>query len=331
MRRTEEAKRRPETIWKEHDCLNGKKVRVMVAILRTRGCWWSDKEGCTMCGYHFASMKGIGLPDLREQLQRVLEKYEGEEMVKIYTSGSFLDTREIPLELREELFTSLDRSQRILVESRPEFVTQKNLDGIDVDRLEVAIGLESAQDSVREHCVRKGFTFDDYLKAAHSLEGLGVPLRTYLLLKPPFLTEAEAIEDTVRSIQLVRGMSESISINPVNVQRDTLVDWLWRRGDYRPPWWWSLIQVLEKTFVEGGPRIFSAPSGAGTPRGIHNCGKCDKRVSEAIAAFSFSQDLEDLNELECDCREEWRAIMTVQDTMNTSVDIARHLGSLEEE
>jgi archaeosine synthase beta-subunit len=331
MRRTEEAKRRPEAIWKEHDCLNGKKVRAMVAILRTRGCWWSDKEGCTMCGYHFASMKGIGLPELREQLERVLEKYEGEEMVKIYTSGSFLDTREIPLELREELFTSFDRSQRILVESRPEFVTQKNLDGIDVDRLEMAIGLESAQDDVREHCVRKGFTFDDYLRASRSLDRLGVPLRTYLLLKPPFLTEAEAIEDTVRSVQLVREISESISINPVNVQRDTLVDWLWRRGDYRPPWWWSLIQVLEKTFVEDGPRIFSAPSGAGTPRGIHNCGKCDKKVIEAIAAFSFSQDLEDLKGLECDCREEWRAIMTVQDAMNTSVDIGRHVGSVEEE
>jgi len=317
---------KPEAVWKEFDCIGKKKVRTLVFILRTRGCRWADKVGCTMCGYHAASVKEVTVEDLRKQLHAVKEKYEDEEYIKIYTSGSFLDTDEIPLELRKEIFDSFENSRRILVESRPEFITEHNLTGIDIDRLEIAIGLETADDRIRERCVRKGFTYNDYLRAAALLKKLDIPLRTYLLLKPPFLTEREAIIDAVQSIKRIRGVTQTISINPVNVQKNTLVERLWKRGNYRPPWLWSLIQVLETSAIGDTPRIFSAPTGAGTPRGIHNCGKCDGALIRSVRNFSFSQNVKDLDLPECECMMEWKALLELQNAMSTSVDINRYLG-----
>jgi radical SAM enzyme (TIGR01210 family) len=278
-----------------------------------------------MCGYNAASSRAITTDDLRHQLQKAVQRYQGEAMVKIYTSGSFLDPEEIPLDLRSEVLSSFEPAERILFESRAEFITEENLKGID-PRSAVAIGLETADEEILRKCVRKGFTVEDYRKAAEVLLDRKMPLRTYLLLKPPYLTERAAVHDAIASIHFAAPFSESVSVNPVNVQRDTIVDALWRRGNYRPPWLWSLVEVLRKGREGTDTRILSSPSGGGTSRGVHNCDNCDRKVLDAVQRFSFSQDLDDLGVPECGCREEWAAMMDIQDTMGTTVDVARYLG-----
>ncbi|MBI0583607.1 MAG: archaeosine biosynthesis radical SAM protein RaSEA [Methanomassiliicoccus sp.] len=315
----------PVTIWKEEDMVDGRKVDAFVVILRTTGCWWSRQKGCLMCGYNTASSRAVTASDLRVQLARAAERYGGEKMVKIYTSGSFLDPNEIPLEVRPDVFSTFGAAERVLFESRSEFVTDENLEGID-PRSAVAIGLETATEEILRKCVRKGFTVEDYTRAAGVLKARKVPLRTYLLLKPPYLTERAAVEDAIASVRYAAPLSESVSINPVNVQRDTVVEMLWKRGNYRPPWLWSLVEVLRRGKEGTGTRIMSSPSGGGTARGVHNCDRCDRKILGAVQRFSFSQDLDDLEGLECGCRREWAGLMDLQDTMGTSVDVARYLG-----
>lgn len=320
-----EERQSPVSIWKEQDVVNGRRVDAFVVILRTQGCWWSWQKGCTMCGYNAASSKAVTAEDLRRQLQKAAQRYQGEGMVKIYTSGSFLDPEEVPLDLRSEAFSSFGVAERILFESRPEFITEDNLKDID-PRSAVAIGLETANEEVLKRCVRKGFTVEDYKRAAEVLLERDLPLRTYLLLKPPFMTERAAVMDAIASVNFAAPFSESVSVNPVNVQRDTVVDALWRRGNYRPPWLWSLVEVLRKGREGNSVRIMSSPSGGGTIRGVHNCDNCDRKILDAVQRFSFSQDLDDLGGLECGCRAEWAAMMDLQDTMGTTVDVARYLG-----
>lgn len=280
-----------------------------------------------MCGYNLASEECIGLQELRAQLEKVLASYSGEEMVKIYNSGSFLDRREIPLEFRQDILSGFENARRILFETRPEFVTEEALNQFPTDRISVAIGLESGNDEVLKNCIRKGFTVEQYVAAAELLGRKRIPLRTYLLLKPPFLTERQSVEDAKRSVSFASRFSESVSINPLNVQKGTVVEELWRRGDYRSPWIWSLVEVLRSMKERNGTRIFSSPSGGGTPRGVHNCGKCDRKVLEAIQRFTFSQDQSEFDQVQCECMVEWKALMEVQDVMSTSVDTDRYLDS----
>lgn len=326
IRLTAEERRAPVAMWSEQDVVDGRKVDAFVLIMRTTGCWWSWQKGCLMCGYNTASSRTVTPDDLMEQLGRALQRYKGEKMVKVYTSGSFLDEREVPPEVRGAVFKGFGPAERVLFESRAEFVTPQRLEGLD-PRSAVAIGLETANEEVLRKCVRKGFTVEDYRRAAEALNAAGIPLRTYLLLKPPFLTERAAVEDAVASIALSAPYSESVSINPVNVQKGTVVESLWRRGDYRPPWLWSLVEVLRRGREIAECRVLSSPSGGGTPRGVHNCDGCDRKVLEAVQRFSFDQDLKELDGLECGCRDEWAALMDVQGTMGTTVDVARHLGN----
>ncbi len=315
----------PDAVWKEDDIVSGERIRALTVVLRTSGCWWSRKKGCLMCGYNVSSDSAVGANELGAQLETLRARYEGEKLVKIYTSGSFLDPNEVPIEIRDKVFALFPGEPRILFESRPEFVTAENLASLPAKRVEVALGLESSNDEVLRTCIRKGFTPSDYQRASDTAKERGLSVRTYLLLKPPFMTEPQAIRDTISSALFARLRSDTISVNPVNVQSGTEVEALWRRGNYRPPWLWSLVEVLKKAKEGTDIRVFSSPSGAATPRGVHNCGKCDEEVLGAVKRFSFSQDPKEFEGLDCECRQRWKAQLATQDAMMTSVDVDRHL------
>jgi radical SAM enzyme (TIGR01210 family) len=269
-----------EAFWKEKDMSSGKVVDAMVMIMRTNGCAWAKKGGCTMCGYASASLSGVTSDDLLKQLDQAAQRYNNEPFVKIYTSGSFLDENEIPKDVRNAVFDKFKNAERLLFESRPEFISAAVLKTIPKN-VTIALGLESSDPDVLAVSIKKGFTPEDSRKAGVMIKKAGLKVRTYLLLKPPYLNERDAIEDTVSSVKFAGEFSDEISINPVNVQKFTAIERMWKKGDYRPPWIWSLIEVMKECTGTVGARLMSSPSGGGTQREIGRA-SCRERVSVRV-------------------------------------------------
>ena len=315
-----------EALWKEKDVIDGTKSDAMVVIMRTNGCVWAKKcGGCTMCGYRTASLSGVTEQDLMAQVDQALSRYRGEPFVKIYTSGSFLDEEEIPLTVRDRIFQEFSGCKRILFESRPEFVN-KDVLSVLPKSVTLALGLESHDPVIMERSIRKGFTPDDARIAGESAKDAGLMVRSYLLLKPLFLQEGAAIESTVASARFADPFSDEISFNPVNVQKGTVIERVWKRGDYRPPWIWSLIEVFKQLSGTVNSRLMSSPSGGGSQRGVHNCGECDQRALDAVERFSFTQDVKDL-EVTCQCRSAWQSYISSEALLGTAADLDRGFGS----
>lgn len=291
-------------------------------ILRTRGCHWSRSgQGCTMCGFASDSATVPPTPDdLIAQFRDAMSRRPEEEfMVKIFTSGSFLDAGEMPPDARSFILEELDADPdvvKVILETRPEFVTPETMaacrDAIS-KKLEIAIGVETSSDDIRVDCINKGFLFEDFIRASKIAHQFDSTVKAYLLLKPPFLSEGAAIRDIIRSVHDVSLYAETISINLCNVQKGTLVERLWRRGDYRPPWLWSAISVLRGAKMEHPDSVITSdPVGAGSKHGPHNCGKCDREVADAIIRFSLTQDIDELC-IECDCLNLWQKVVELDD------------------
>ncbi len=311
------------TTWTGEELLDGRLEKSFTAILRTTGCSWSRQSGCTMCGYHTASNPTIKPEALLTQLEEALSRYDGQKVVKIYTSGSFLDEREIPVEVATAILRRF-KAKRIIVESRPEYVNKDVLDTYSAHgvQLEIAIGLESSKDFVLKNCINKGFSVKDYRDARDIIFSEGCYLRTYLLLKPPFLTELEAIEDLTSSISTVSHPQNIVSINPLNVQKDTLVERLWYRNQYRPPWIWSLFEAILSS--DKVSHVVISKAGLGSKRGAHNCSNCDEELIKVIDKFNISQDYSILEESFsiCDCTEKWSSQKDIEPLLH-------HRGSIE--
>ncbi|EDY34686.1 hypothetical protein ABOONEI_932 [Aciduliprofundum boonei T469] len=126
------------------------------------------------------------------------------------------------------------------------------------------------------------------------------------------MSERQAIEEAIYSVEFASQYSEIVSVNPMNIQNYTLVEYLWRRGEYRAPWLWSVVEVLKRT-ANLDADVVSFPTAGGKTRGAHNCGKCDEKVLKAIENFSLTQNLASLENLSCSCKERWRKIVNYED------------------
>ena len=278
-----------------------------------------------MCGYNIESNCDIKPEDVTKQFVKAAQELGQVDFLKVYTSGSFLDESEIGKESKEIILKHCeDAGIRLLFESRPEYVNDETIGNVVSihEDIEVALGLESSNDNVLRYSINKGFTFEDYARAAESVHSHGADVRTYVLLKPPFLSEAEAIADSISTMRAAARTSETISLNPVNVQKGTLVEKLWKGWAYRSPWLWSVLEVIKA--IEGSSaKILCDPTGGGRERGAHNCGKCDEVIIDSLKSYSLTQDAGRLGWPECSCSEIWRSVLELEDYMMGSCDLAR--------
>jgi radical SAM enzyme (TIGR01210 family) len=306
--------REPVSVWKEKENLDGKLADAGVIILRTSGCAHSKDGGCTMCGYNLESSEGVSSDDIVAQFRAASHGLDEARILKVYTSGSFLDEREMPEDAQKEVLSWChDRNQHLLFESRAEYITTESMERVlrSHDDIEVAIGLESANDKVLKYAINKNMTVADYDRAATTVKTAGAKLRSYILLKPPFLTEAEAIEDAISTARHAALKSDAISLNPVNVQKGTVVERLWKSWSYRPPWLWSVIEVLNAC-TELDRKVVCDPTGGGRDRGAHNCGGCDDEALAAIRDYSVNQTRAKIQMGKCECRDLWETVRELE-------------------
>jgi len=311
-------KEKPLATWKGSERYGEEMLDCLTIIFKSGGCSWSR---CRMCSYRHErygeqSCETL-LSHLRAQLAFVLAEYNPADfkMIKIFTSGSFFDPAEVPPAFLADVAAAF-RGKLLIAETRPEFIRDETLlpfveqidDGSWKMPVYCAIGLETSNDAIREKCICKGFSFEDFTSAARTAHAAGAGVKAYLLHKPLFLTEKEALDDMLQSIRDAALHADIISMNPCTVQKKTELEFYWKRGAYRPPYLWSVLTLLKESPVH----MTCDPLGGGQKRGPHNCGKCDYDLVKGIREYSLNADRELINallETDCACKAEWEYIL----------------------
>ncbi len=298
--------------------LDGAMVKRLVVTLRSSGCGWVEEAfGCTMCGHYAGTTKGskISAKNFVAQFKNEISRYDFADIpiLCLYNGGSLLNVDELPADALAEIcrtISAVPGIKKVVFETKSKHVTEDVVDNIKKhlrqSDVEIAIGLESSSEPVRSLCLNKGFDSDDFHRAV-SLIKKHFGLRLYLMIKPIFLTEAEAIDDAVRSFRYALTLSpDEIHFEPATVQEHTLAYLLQSRGEYRPPWLWSIIEVIKR--LPAGESAYISPF-AHTPSPLivpYNCPSCTERVTRLILEdYNQTRDPSVFDGLECDCRAEF--------------------------
>ena len=309
---------KPLACWRGKERIDSQIVECLTVIFKSAGCSWSK---CRMCSYRHERYRDPLSNNelarhLEAQLAWVLSQYPVEtyQMVKIFTSGSFFDPNEVP-PLFVKRVAAAFTGKLVIAETRPEYVNEEVLhnflETIDTGLwkypLYCAIGLETTNDTIREKSICKGFRLADFSSASRKAHSAGAGVKAYLLLKPLFITEGEAIDDMKRSIDECTQHADLISMNPCTVQRNTELEFYWKRRAYRPPYLWSILEILRNAPVH----VTCDPLGGGQARGPHNCGVCDYDIVRGIRDYSLNGDRDlilALFDTDCRCKEEWEYV-----------------------
>jgi archaeosine synthase beta-subunit len=310
--------KKPLACWRGNERYNNETVECLTIIFESGGCSWAR---CRMCSYRHERFRAQSCDELAAHLNAQLSWVRSQfcldefAMIKIFTSGSFFDPAEVPPSFQSEIAQAF-RGKIVIAESRPEYITPDGIghflkeldDGSHRTPLYCAVGLETTNDGIREKCINKGFSYADFKKAASIAHTAGAGVKAYLLFKPLFLTEAEALADMRSSFADLAGTVEMISMNPCTVQKRTELERYWKQGAYRPPYLWSVLSLLK----DAPMHVTCDPLGGGQARGPHNCGSCDYEITRGIRDYSLSGDRDligALLETDCACKNEWEYIL----------------------
>lgn len=322
--------------WTSEDLLYSGKGNAVFIIIPTPGCAHalSESGGCTMCSYIADSpLEEVSSDESVEIFKNLMERHEIElkTAVKIFVSGSFLNEEELPKEARNEILKILNNEENVeevVVESRPEYVTEEVMReccSFLPDKIfEVSMGLESSSDYIKKYRINKGFSNEDFKKAVDVIKKMKndykVTSKAYLFVKPILTSEKEAIEDAVASAQYAEKVGvDRITFCPATIHKGTLMELLWRRGAYQPPWIWSVLEIIKRVRSSAEIPVTMDTSGFGTRRGPFNCKKCNKKFKNIIIESNLNQTIPE--EFECDCRSRWAANVEFSDVTRSTCNI----------
>lgn len=314
--------------------LHGIPALSLTITLSPTGCEWARQGGCTMCGEFEGAYKR---DDLLNNPQFHISQFVSavtnpsvwdtalkEEVpiswIRINQEGNFTNPHEMNIEAQEKILrlaTRIKGVKRVTIESRPQYLSEKtvlfladifNSSGVE---LEIGMGLEAENDVVRNICINKRGTREQFEKTVNLLKKHNIYSLAYILLKPPFLTEKEAIDEAVETAHFAANIGFSrISFEPMSIHQYTLADLLKENGDYKPPWLWSVIEVAKRCsdisniFGIGGVGYYPVPT-----EYAHNyCMEkddCNRKIIEAIKKYNEIRDVSVFEHLDCRCKRIW--------------------------
>lgn len=284
---------------------DGKPIERVIIILRGTGCAWAREidGGCTMCGHLSGSSIGKRIPGkmLKQQFDEAYSEYDYVKypVLCLYNGGSMLNEEEISKDLRKYFWEIINRNphiKKLIIESRPQYITTEVIEELNnafTDTIvEIGFGIEAKNDIIRNVILNKNIEKTAYDDLKNRVRSTKIRLLAYILVKPPFLTEAEAIMEAIESVRYAYELGvDAVSLEPVSIQSYTLVSLLSKAGCFSPPWIWSILKIVKDVYhlgIEvriGGFEFFPLPE-----KFVSNCETCNYDMTQIIREFNLKYD-----------------------------------------
>lgn len=243
-------------LWEEEVGEYGGLVPTATLFLTNRECPYR----CLMCDLWQNTLDARVPPGaIPAQIDFALTHLPEARQIKLYNAGSFFDPQAIPPEDYSAIADRVARFERVIVECHPALVGKRTLTFASLrpaSKLEVAIGLETVHPTVLER-LNKRFTVDDFRRAAAFLSEHAMALRVFLLLRPPFLNEAEGLEWACRSLDEAFACGATACTLIPTRGGNGAMEQLQAEGGYAPPSLKSLETAQEYGLKLGRGRVFA--------------------------------------------------------------------------
>lgn len=266
---------------------SGPILKSATILLTNKECPWR----CLMCDLWQNTLTETVPPGaISRQIDFALARLGGPpEQIKLYNSGSFFDSAAIPVADYEEIARAVSGAQQVIVESHPRLVGEKArrlrdlLDGT----LEVAMGLETIHPQVLPR-LNKKFDLAHFATAAEFLRQENVAVRAFVLVRPPFLNEAEGLDWAVKSAEFAFGCgSTAVSLIPTRGGNGAM-ERLQERNDFAPPRLSTLERAQENALNLRAGRVFADTWDL---EKFSRCPACFEKRRQRIHSINLSQTI----------------------------------------
>ncbi len=292
-----------------------------VVFLTNRECPFR----CLMCDL-WKNTTGERVPDgaIAKQLAYALTRMPAARHIKLYNAGNFFDAQAIPPGDWPRIVELLNPFETVIIESHPRLIGPSCLtlrDRLRAARaslpalgarereaqdpltpnpsppkrgrgeqeggqaLQVAMGLETVHPDVLPR-LNKRMTLADFEKAARFLCDQEIVVRAFILLRPPFLDEAEGVHWAKESLRFAFDAGvECCVVIPTRAGNGAMEE-LQRQGDFAPPRLDSLEEVLDHGIGMRRGRVFVD---LWDVERFYECQRCGPARTERLRTMNLTQ------------------------------------------
>ena len=232
-----------------------------------------------------------------QQIEFALSRLPVARQIKLYNSGNFFDAQAIPHEDWPAIARLVGGFERVIVENHPRFVGPRceEFQQLLGTELEVAMGLETVHPEVLPR-LNKSMTLEEFSRATAWLVERRMPVRAFLLLRPPYLSEEEGLDWACHSLEFAFETGvECCSVIPVR-GGNGILEQLQQQGWYSPPSLSSVEQVLEFGLGLHNGRVFVD---LWDLERFDPCPQCGPFRRERLTRMNLSQEIEP--RIRCEC------------------------------
>ena len=256
------------------------------------GCAWAVQgPGCAFCEFQpmidrLAGRLPIRPSEFRALFRAGFATMRNADVINVFTAGSFLNPGEIPEGCQLMLARAVAEARQVSmlrVESRVQYVVPELVGPLvetlgPADKtLDVAIGLETQDDRLRNHVLRKGMSRGGFQQAVVTLKSLGARASAYVMLMPVDMSEAAAYRECLATVRFAfaSGVDEVL---------------LQARYSQQPgvtcPKLWTIARILEETAALGPVTLGDWSTELPEPRSWpKNCRVCTPELMRRLGAW----------------------------------------------
>lgn len=224
-------------------------------FLTNRECPWR----CVMCDlWRNTIADTVPQGAIPKQIDYALERLPASRQIKLYNSGSFFDPRAIPSGDHTAIAQRLSEYERVIVECHPALIGDACIRFRDLigGMLEVAMGLETVHPEILPR-LNKRMTVDMFSRATRFLRDHAIDMRAFVLVRPPFMREEEAIEWAERSVEFAFECGASAATLIPTRGGNGAMEELAVAGNFAPPAVSTIERAAEKGIRLGRGRVFT--------------------------------------------------------------------------
>jgi archaeosine synthase beta-subunit len=256
-----------------------------VILLTNKECPWR----CLMCDlWKHTTAQSVPPGAIVRQIEYAFRQFDSRpEQLKLYNSGSFFDPAAIPVSDYSEIARTITFAEHVIVESHPRLIGEKAVRLRDLlsGSLEVAIGLETIHPQVLPR-LNKKFDLGHFARAAAFLRNREISFRAFVLVKPPFIDEAEGLEWAVKSAEFAFACgATAVSLIPTRGGNGAM-EQLAEAGDFAPPRLATLERALEQALELRAGRVFAD---LWNLEQFSGCAECLAARRDRLRAINLSQ------------------------------------------
>jgi len=229
-------------------------VPVATIFLTNRECPWR----CLMCDLWKNTLtETVPAGAIPAQIDHALARLGPARYIKLYNSGSFFDPHAIPVDDYPAIVQRVSNFERVIVECHPALIGENcfRFNELLPGRLEVAMGLETVHPEILDK-LNKRMATGQFAAAAARLREHDIDMRVFILVKPPFMKEDEALHWAELALDFAFNCGATAATLIPTRGGNGAMEELASFGDFSPPRLATLEAALDYGINLHGGRVF---------------------------------------------------------------------------